>query len=256
MSRKCFLISAVLAVVLSACALSGAKAEYTYFDDFNKELNQTWWTMSSSGSVAASYVTDITNTSNKLILMKYTLDPGGPLPGEGSLKLNFPIQGNFSASITYNLYNWPTPDNDAGISIATNLGEVERISDTTELYLTDFVGDVTHSISTSDMQGRLRIIRNGTILQGCYYDPTISGDNKWLLISQYNNVSAADTNITISLWPGGDTDKGFAVIFDDFNLHAYDAKDPRGVVPEPASMLLFGVGAAAMAVIKRRKKNT
>jgi hypothetical protein len=256
--RKYFLTIALLAVVFSACALSEAMAEYLYFEDFNTELNPSWWTMSSSGSVTASYITDTTNPANKLIFMQYAPGSGGYLPGEGNLQFNFPIQGDFSASITYNLYNWPVPDNGVTAGIRTELGDVNRLNNGAEFYLTDFLNDTTHSVGTDDTKGRLRIIRTGTVLQGAYYDPTISGDNKWLLIGQYNAASTDDTDIKISLWPGVNANQNASVVFDDFNLHVYDASalDPRGVVPEPVSMLLFGVGAATMAVVKRRKKES
>jgi hypothetical protein len=256
-NRKCFLASALLAVVFSACALPHAMAEYKYFEDFNIELNPSWWTLSSSGSVTASYITDITNSANKLILMRYTAGPEGYLPGEGNLSFNFPLQGDFSASITYNLYNWPVPDNGVTAAISTEFGDVERLSNASEFYLTDFLGDTTHTIATDDTKGRLRIIRTGTLVSGEYYDPTIIGDNKWLLIGQYNAASTDDTDIKISLWPGANADQNVSVVFDDFNLHVYgSALDPRGVVPEPVSMLLFGAGAATMAVVKRRKKTS
>jgi hypothetical protein len=255
MGKQWFVKIAILVMIFSACALSQAKAEYTYFDDFNTQLDPYWWTMSSSGSVTASYVTDITNTSNKLISMKYVSGSGGYLPGEGNLKFNFPVQGNFSASILFNLYNWPKPDNDVTAGIRTDLGDVERLNNGTEFYLTDFVGDYTRSKATEDMSGRLRIIRNGTVVQGAYYDETINGTNKWVLIGQYNSVSPNDTNITISLWPGVNANQNVTVVFDDFNFHAYDATSPK-VVPEPVSCMLFGFGGLTLlAARKGRKKN-
>jgi hypothetical protein len=257
-NRSCFWAVALLVVVFSACAQSQAKAEYQYFEDFNTQLNPSWWTLSSSGSVTASYITDISNSANKLILMRYTAGPEGYLPGEGNLQFNFPVQGDFSASITYNLYNWPVPDNAVTAGIRTELGDVNRHNNGAEFYLTDFLGDTAHSAGTDDTKGRLRIIRTGTTVQGAYYDPAISDTNKWLLIGQYNSASLDDIDIKISLWPGVNADKNVSVVFDDFNLHVYaeNALDPRGVVPEPASMLLFGAGAAAMAVAKRRMKKT
>jgi len=257
-NRKCFLPIALLAVVFLACAQPQAKAEYEYFEDFNTQLNPSWWTLSSSGSVTASYITDISNSANKLILMRYASGSEGYLPGEGVLQFNFPIQGDFSASITYNLYNWPVPNNDVTAGLRTELGDVNRLNNGGEFYLTDFLGDTTHQISTDDTKGRLRIIRTGSVLQGAYYDPTISGDNKWLLIGQYNAAGIDDTDIKISLWPGVNADQNVSVVFDDFNLHVYaaNALDPRGVVPEPVSMLLFGVGAVTMAFVKKGKKKS
>lgn len=256
MSRKCFLANALLVVIFSACALSEAKAAYLYTEYFNTSLNPSWWTLSSSGSVTASYITDPNDSANKIIVMRYTAGAQGYLAGEGDLKYNFPIQGDFSASITYNLYNWPLPDNGVTAAISTEFGDVERLSSGSEFYLTDFLNDTTHTIATGDTKGRLRIIRTGTLVSGEYYDPTISGSNKWLLIGQYNAASTDDASITISLLPGVNSNKNVTVVFDDFNLHAYNAVDPRGVAPEPVSMLLFGVGAATMAVVKRRKKNS
>jgi hypothetical protein len=249
MKRQQLLKIALLGMIFSACALSSARAEFYYFDDFNTQLDPYWWTMSSSGSVTASYTTDYTNATNKLILMRYV--PGSE--GQGDLKFNFPA-GNFSASITYNLVNWPAPDNNVTVGIRTDLGNVERLNNGAEIYLTDFLGDVPHSVGTDDRSGRLRIIRNGTLVQGAYYDSQVS--NNWTLISQYNSAGTANTDITFSLWPEATAYQNVSVVFDDFNFHAYDATDPRQLVPEPLSMLLFGVGATAMAVSRRKKRKT
>jgi hypothetical protein len=271
MKRNRFLQVAALVMIFSACALSQAMAAYEYFDDFSTGIDPFWWTIESSSKNMVNY-----SDTDHCILMSQKPDSaaGGYLSGAAKLKFNFPMQGDFSASITYNLTpvpdlpTWPTPDNYERIGIRTDLGNVARVSDSrlgtqSELYLTDFKwDDKIYLAGTSEMKGRLRIKREGSKLFGAWYvGEDDDGNPLWQSIRQDNEVSTADTAdtpIEVAIWPGDGANHGIMVAFDDFNLHVYaaDAVDPRGVTPEPASMLLFGIGATAMAVIKRKKKNT
>jgi hypothetical protein len=246
----------LLVLMFSACVVSPAMAAgFQYYDDFTT-LNSTLWTMSYSGSANATWKeATINGTTQQFIFMQNAPSSDtGKLTGSANLKFNIPIQGNFSTSITYNLYTWPTPNNYESVGLRTEVGSVERVSNSTygtqsELYLTDFAGDSIASLATGNMSGRLRLIRNGTLLEGCWYDETNS-TNHWQLINYFNGVAADDVNITFSIWPAGGN-QTVRVVLDDFNLHAYDMSDPR-VIPEPVSMLLFGAGAGALALARRK----
>ncbi len=127
MSRKCFLTSVLLAVVFSACALSQAMAAYEYFDDFTT-LDSFWWTIEDSPPYTT--VNHVDSGDQHFILMRQAPNPkeGGYLSGEAKLKFNFPMQGDFSASMTYNLVTWPSSNNYEIAGIRTGLGDVERLS--------------------------------------------------------------------------------------------------------------------------------
>ncbi len=231
----------LMVAVFSSLIISPAMA-LDFSDDFNSPtLNTFWWEISSSGSTSVSHVNDRIEMTQ------------GADESSGSLAFKFSITGDFSAAVNYEILDPVTAGyNNERIGLSGSFGAVERVSDSRfggEVYLTHFASaGVSPSISTLDTKGRLLVTRVDNLMTGYFWDKSSPDPVKWAPIST-GAYSADDTTVGVSIWPWNAT-PGVKVAFDNFTLSA-----PETVVtPEPASMVLFGLGGAAMAFARRRSK--
>ncbi len=226
-----------LAFSLYLVCVSSQGMAFVFTDNFDdNSLNTFWWTNNSSGGSTSS------EANNRLEMVQGS-------SGYSQLMFNYPVPGNFTAQVDYSLLNWPS-DNQERIAIAGTFGAVERISDNGfggERYLTHFVGEgVLGLTATSDMSGKLKFSRTGSTVSGYYWT-----GSAWQLIHSYGSGPTNDQIVDLQIWPEYPIGNGVKVAFDNFQLDAPSMVNP---VPEPASLVLFGLGGIATVLIKRRRK--
>jgi len=147
--------------------------------------------------------------------------------------------------VDYSLIQWP-PEN--GVRIGLGVSEVplepgighapvervsfgsnEYISYPREVYLTHFSDGVKGITSTSDLSGKLRVVRAGTTLSGYYY-----GNGSWVLVHSAP-VTAADLYIVLAAWSGNSmfADQEVKIAFDNFVIKQGDLNCEPVPTPTP-----------------------
>jgi len=227
---------------LSVCIFMPSANALTYSDAFDGgALNSFWWTPSVSGGNTLSV------TGGQLVMTQSNSS------GSGGVTFNFNVTGNFVATVDFTLTAWPA-DNYERIGISSSaIGAVERSQHPgwfNEAYLTHFsaVGDGVIPVSTTDTIGKLKMERSGDTVTGSYWN-----GSGWTDIRSFSSSAVSNnTSIGLSIW-NGYASVPVEIAFDNFSLNAPNTPDPSGV-PEPATMLLFGVGLVGLAGTRRFKK--
>jgi hypothetical protein len=142
------------------------------------------------------------------------------------------LRGDFDIQVDYELLNWPYAN---GVRVGLGpiwlydlpllRGPVERVSFGSwadfpdwprEVYLTHFDDGVQGITATSDLSGKLRLIRSGSTLSGFYFS-----SGKWVLIHS-GPATTDDLYYTIAAWSHdyAFTDQEVKIAFDNFVVNA------------------------------------
>ena len=217
-----------LGVLLIAASCGGGMDH----DDFNDNtINPSFWTTLPSG-----FGPTVNETNQRLEMVfpaNCTNDPMSGAFGEGYQSV-CQLNGDFDMQIDYSLIDWPSEN---GVRIGFGVSEVpiepgvgcapvERVSFGSnehtgwprEVYCTDF-GDGQYSITaTSDLSGKLRLVRAGTTLSGYYFS-----NGCWVLVHS-GPVTAADLYIVIAAWSHDSVfaDQEVKIAFDNFVINQGD----------------------------------
>lgn len=227
---------------LSVCIFMPSANALTYSDAFDGgALNSFWWTPSVSGGNTLSV------TGGQLVMTQINAS------GSSGVTFNFNVTGNFVATVDYALTVWPANNYERiGIS-ASAIGALERSQHPgwfNEAYLTHFsaVGDGVIPVSTTDTIGKLKMERTGNTVTGSYWN-----GSGWTEIRSFTSSAVSnDTLIGLSIW-NSYASVPVEIAFDNFSLNAPNTPDPSGV-PEPATLLLFGLGLVGLAGVRRIKQ--
>jgi hypothetical protein len=139
------------------------------------------------------------------------------------------LRGDFDFQVDYQLLNWP-PSNGASLVVTAHREQtsekdlrtfqnVERLSLPTlqrDVYATDF-GDGIHKVNaTSDMSGKLRMVRSNSTITGFYYS-----SGYWVPIHSARENTSADVTIKLVAYTNRDlfADKQVKIAFDNATLN-------------------------------------
>jgi len=169
-------------------------------DDFNDNtINSLWWTSNSEGTGPT-----IAEANQRLEITLPSSSSDNPSSGVFYARYvsTWTLRGDFDIQVDYQLLDWPSSN---GVRIGLSAGKylVERVcfgsssdfpSYPREVYTVDFNGTIK-TTSTSDMSGKLRLVRSSSTLTGYYYS---SNDSSWVSIYSGSVTTAIITTIIIS----------------------------------------------------------
>jgi len=236
MKRIIFHVLVLFLVIFMSHFPSSAMA-FTFVDNFNDGTIGSSWT--SNPGVGST----IQETGGYLIMTD-----GGNNQGLSQLILNQPLVGDFFAQIDFRLLDWPIGNVEKIGLVASNSLEQGSVELTGNWgYLTSFSDGVHGSSwsSNTDISGKLKIERKGSELSGYYWK-----DDGWFLIHSVDPSSMAASTLRILMW--GEV-AGTRVVFDNLYVNINPGVD-SSVVPEPASMLLLGLGGLGIFVRRQGLK--
>ncbi|MBI2010294.1 MAG: hypothetical protein HYS86_03935 [Candidatus Chisholmbacteria bacterium] len=142
------------------------------------------------------------------------------------------FRGDFDIQVDYNLLVWPFKSG-VRVGLVTKTGLlgndvalVERIgfgapTDFSgyprDVYLTDFGGGIFTTVTTNDLLGKLRLVRNGNTLQGQYYN---ADSGNWVTIDSHNRLPE-EVSFGLLAWSHNNffTDQNVLVAFDNFLIN-------------------------------------
>jgi len=263
--------SIVYFIVISAISIQLPAATLT--DNFNNGISSTYWKIYSvqvdavannipGGAVGAPWT--ISNSSGSVEISKPAdTDYSTPLNHlNAGLQSYFTIDGDFSVFIDFNLINFPAQDphgwNEAGLRVSR-----KNVNDPLYGYEDNFMClrfsvDMVEGASNlhpytigvksdSTKQGKLGITRHGNLMSA--WIDRGSGAIRLGSIANDKFLGAMDLQIAASQgcnYPLGRPHTALDAPFDNLTVTAETI-----VIPEPASMLLLGLGGL---LLSRRKK--
>lgn len=185
-------------------ASASGTANSAVFDDFNQ------WT------VLKSKNTQVTEANKRLEITINSTAQGDNF--SAGYKANCKLQGDFDIQASYSLINYPEPTGvRVGIGIEdpkTNLAVNAHQLDGE--YVADFCAynACSSRIPTNDKKGKFRLVREGDILDGYYWD---NSSSDWVLINSSDSYTKSDVVFSIFAWSHDYAfyDKTTKVAFDD-----------------------------------------
>ena len=214
-------------------------------DDFNDNaINPSCWTTLPSG-----FGPTINETNQRLEMVfpaNCTSEPVSGAFGEGYQSV-CRLNGDFDMQIDYSLIDWPSENgvrigfgvSEVPIELGVGCAPVERVSFGNnehtgwprEVYLTEFSDGVKGVTATSDLSGKLRLVRAGTTLSGYYFS-----NGSWVLVHS-GPVTAADVYIVIAAWSHNSifADQGVKIAFDNFVVNQGDLSCEPMPTPTPTA---------------------
>lgn len=234
---KTLLVTAVFLGLL----LSGSTVNALYYEDqFDSGIDTGWW------SILPTYPNAVQATNGHIEITESNAACATASYNQG-LKFNYPIIGDFTATVDYTLLDWPATSNSCGYVVN---GNGERVGLTTrpldppptgwagnaamrlsnwdpypyEFYGADFSGQ-RNNLSTSDSAGQLKLVRAGNTFSAYSWN----GSN-YTLIHEHTYPSdstpgAQSTQLLeLRTWAYLAT-PGVKIAFDNFTLDAPNTPD-------------------------------
>jgi hypothetical protein len=200
-----------------------------FTDNFSSSaIDYFWWTPSQANGNTVSL-----NTANHNIEMYQ-----GTTNGSAALSFNFPLVGDFVIEADYKTTNWVLGGNEQqriGI-VGSNGISVQRVSDWWfggEVYLTYEEGASWHtgSPTTTDLEGRLRLVRIGSTINGYYWDKTLNGGaGDWALAPRTPAAYTGPFQFSLVIWSGYEgTQIGNIIAWDNIYVNAPGMANPGSV---------------------------
>jgi hypothetical protein len=204
-------------------------------DDFNDNtINHTLWVAHVTGSGPTI------DETNQRVEITIPAASSGELFGAGYSSI-CKLRGDFDIHVDYELLVWPSANGvRMGLSAGGRHGHMERVSFSSsdfpvkprEVYLTHFDDGVHGITATSDLSGKLRLVRNGSMQTGYYFD---SGSGNWIAIHSAS-VTTADTSFSIGAWSGDNcfANQKVKIAFDNLVVNRGEVICPGTTTPTPS----------------------
>ena len=200
-------------------ASPGSPAPYDDFDD--NACDDTLWNVIGSGG---PYVTE----TNQRLEITLPADSSGDTFYAGYLSTHA-LRGDFDVQVDYQLLTWPQNNGvrlGLWIEKAPHTSTVERAGYGTsdgftagDHYTTNFDDSILIS-ATGDTEGKLRLVRTGSLFEGYYRNETSGG---WVLSQSRsgNPVSAGEATFMLKAWSHdyAFADEPVVIAFDNFVIN-------------------------------------
>jgi hypothetical protein len=246
-----FILSTLLSTVTSAATLS---------DNFNGGLSPALWDVGHFDAAGVPWTIEAPDANGQLRMFKQSDLDMSNLNVYAIIDSRFVFDGDFLASVGFNLVNFPLTDNigwnEAMLRVygTTNGNNVSslRLTDNASSYTEGFANlspYVLGELMTAPLNGRLLVSRvgenlsafidsgSGPVLLGSISSPELLGPMKVQLCAA--QIPYSNTRPTTAL----------DVRFDDFVVTA------DTIVPEPSTLILLDMGAfGLLAYTWRRRK--
>lgn len=220
MKRIMPIICAILIAGLLVTQNLVSLAQAVYTDDFNDNTMDTaHWRLMDDGTGVS--VAEVNQRLEVTIASTTKANPGARMFIAGYTSV-CRIRGDFDMQVDYQLLDWPAA-NGIKVGLGSGLGAVERVSFVPgdnpgvqrEVYLADFNASSQGTIATTDLGGKLRMVRTGNTISGYYFK-----DGNWVLLTT-QPVTTLDIHYSLGAW-GYDaafSQKTVKLAFDNFALN-------------------------------------
>lgn len=213
------LLQSLFTIITTAVLWGGVATAQTFSDNFDDNLtNSTLWSIVQTG---AGPTAEETNQRLEITIPEDAADDRIAGFFNAEYRSVCELAGDYDVQVDFELLQWP-PENGVRVGLTTEpIGPVERVSAAPsesgprERYLTHFTDGIHGLTATTDLSGKLRLVRNGGSVTGYYFN----GGN-WVSIHSAA-VTTGNVDFRLAAWSHDVyfSDQLVKIAFDNFAIN-------------------------------------